>query len=397
MDFTIGVAALKDEGAYKVLAAAQALEAQGKHVVHLEIGQPDFPTPQFICEAGIQALRQGKTQYCGPSGIAEIKEAIAKQVSTSRGIDVTAENVVVGPGAKPGMWFAVQALVREGDEVLIPDPGFPTYSNMVKAFGGVPRPFKCIHSIDVEEIKAKINENTRMIVLNSPSNPTGAVLTHEQLQALANVCKSHPKLWVISDEIYSQLLYVDDSTTGRQAPSIASLPGMLERTIIVDGFSKTFSMTGWRLGYVVCNPSLARRLHLLMTHAVGCTATFTQLAGVEALTSTKSANAIKTMVEEYRKRRDYVVQRLNDMPNVSCAMPQGAFYVFPDISKLGVKSEQLSDRCLKEGLVAVLPGTDFGANGEGYLRLSYVTDLETLKEGLDRIEKVIRSYNGSQL
>lgn len=323
------------------------------------------------------------------------------------------------------MWFAVQALVREGDEIIIPDPGFPTYSNMVNAFGGKSVPYRCIPKAGVpvseqaglsvaDEIVKCVTDKTRLIVINSPSNPTGDVISSEDLEKIAEFVtstfqKTGQKIWVMSDEIYARLAYVDE--TGKQngstsngngkvdfsalsvTPSIITCKGMQDFTIIVDGFSKTFSMTGWRLGFVICPANLAERLHLLMTHAIGCTAPFTQYAGLAAITGLQ--DAAKEMLVEYRKRRDYVVSRLEKMPGVKCRSPGGAFYAFPDISALGVTSQELSTRALNEGHVAILPGTDFGACGEGYIRISYVCSLAVLEEGLNRLEKVITQIHES--
>jgi aspartate aminotransferase len=399
--FSSAVSQLKDEGAYRVLAAANALERQGKKVVHLEIGQPAFPTPPWVAEAGCEAIKQGFTTYTNPSGIVELKQAIARHVSKTRSVAVTEANVVVGPGAKPGLWFAVQAIVSAGDEVLIPDPGFPMYANMIKVFGGVPVCYDALG--DFAQLKSLVTPNTKCIILNSPSNPTGRVLSMDELKVVA-ACIG-PAMWVVSDEIYTHLTYDEDEAEDHGAsagqeefsttPSIASLPDMLKRTIICDGFSKTFSMTGWRLGFVVCPPDLAQRLHLLMTHAVGCTASFTQRAGLAALTSDQRVANVRAMVAEYRTRRDFVVARLNAMPGVKCAVPRGAFYAFADVSGVGVSARELCDKCLNEGLVAILPGGDFGPRGEDFIRISYVGDMAVLTEGLHRMEGVVAGVAAS--
>jgi len=362
---------LRDEGAYRVLAAAGALERQGKKIVHLEIGQPAFPTPEWVAQAGIDAITSGFTQYTNPSGLVELKQAIAKHVAHTRGgLAVTEANVVVGPGAKPGLWFAVQAVLSPGDEVLIPDPGFPMvgrlpqcgarlttsrqYQNMAKVFGATPVFYAALG--DVREWASLVTRRTKVIILNSPSNPTGRVLSRDELAVVAEFARK-ARLWVVSDEIYSHLTYSDNAPAANEfstTPSIASLPGMLESTIIVDGFSKTFSMTGWRLGFVVCAPALAQRLHLLLTHAVGCTASFTQKAGVVALTHESRVRNVADMVKEYKRRRDYVCERLNAMPGVTCAKPEGAFYAFANVSGVGIPARDLCERCLHDGGVAIL-------------------------------------------
>lgn len=282
---TPAVNLLKDEGAYRVLAAAQAIEKTGKKVVHLEIGQPGFPTPKYIAEVGQRAIADGFTTYVNPSGTMEIKEAIANHIRETRNLAaVTADNVVVGPGAKPGLFFAAQAVISAGDEVLIPDPGFPTYENLVKLFGGVAVRYNALSATIASEVGSKLTPKTRLIILNSPSNPTGRIFSRQENKHLADELRKFPAVWIVSDEIYCHLIYEDNNDAFATAPSIIGEPGMQDRTIIIDGFSKTFSMTGWRLGFAICNAELAKKLHLLMTHAVGCTASFSQRAGTVALT-----------------------------------------------------------------------------------------------------------------
>lgn len=401
--FTEGVRDLANEGAYRVLAKANKLQEQGHNVIRLEIGQPDFPTPEFIADAGAKGIRDGLTTYVAAGGVPALRAEIASHTCTTRGLPkgtFTMDNVVVGPGAKPGMWFAVQALVRKGDKVLIPDPGFPTYGNMVRAFGG-----ECVgydslgkEGLDLSEVERKLDMGgVRVLIINSPSNPTGAVIPQRTLQHLATMlARKHPLVWVISDEIYGRLSYGPS-----QVPSIASCPSILPRLILVDGFSKTYSMTGWRLGWVVAGDvKLVERLQLLLTHSIGCTAPFTQAAGLAALTGPQ--DVVTTMLDEYRRRRDLVVDRLNKIPYVTCATPKGAFYAFPNVQGVITASNgrvrdasHLADLALTEGLVSLLPGTDFGDNGKGYIRISYVCSLHELDEGMRRLEKVVREVTGT--
>jgi len=383
MTFADRVRHLAPEGAYHMLARAQALEAQGRHIIHLEIGQPDVPTFPHIAQAGIRAIEEGHTRYNPPAGIPALRRAIAEDAGRRRGIAVRPEQVVVGPGAKPPLFFVTLALVHPGDEVLYPDPGFPTYPAMIRVAGGVPVPVPLREeedfSFDLEVFDRLVSDRTRMVILNSPSNPTGGVMPLSALEHIARVARERD-LWVLSDEIYARLVY-----DGRSAPSIAGLPGMAERTVIVDGFSKTYAMTGWRLGYGIMPEPLAERVELLLTHSVGCTATFTQYAGLEALTGPQEP--VEAVVAEYRRRRDVLVEGLNRIPGVRCRLPQGAFYVFPNVSGLGRPAEWIA--LLEEAGVAVLPGTAFGANGEGYLRLCFANSMENLHEALARMERAL--------
>ena len=423
------VDALRDEGAYAVMVAANALEAEGRDIVHLEIGQPDFPTPPHIVRAGVAALEGGETNYSNPSGTPDLRAAVAAHVSSTRGLvgeaALAASNVVVGPGAKPGLFFSAMALLQPGDEVVVPDPGFPTYRNMALAFGATPVPVRlappAMACFDFDRLQAALNERTRVVLINSPSNPTGGVIDVASLRRIGELCARWPRIHIITDEIYSKLTYGDSGAEAEaeaeaaKAPSFLSVATVLDaeagageggeyaalapRTILIDGFSKTYCMTGWRLGFAVMSAALASRVHLLMVHSVGCTATFTQSAGVAALADEGGASeaALGAMVEEYQKRRDRVVEALNGMDGVTCACPAGAFYVFPDVSALlGAGSPcttaaQLAARILSEGGVALLPGTDFGAAGEGYLRLSYVRDMSTLEEGMKRMAAVVKA------
>lgn len=376
---------LRPEGAYQVLARAQELEAHGKDIIHLEIGEPDFATPAHVSLAGIRAIATGQTRYNPPAGITPLREVIAEYAGRMRGISINMNQVVVSPGAKPNLFFPTLALVNPGDEVIYPDPGFPTYEAMIGVAGGkaVPVPLleKNGFSFDLEALDRLINSKTKLIILNSPSNPTGGVIPQRDLEYIAQAAMRYGA-WVLSDEIYNQLLY-----DGLVAPSIASIPGMQERTIIIDGFSKTYAMTGWRLGYGIMPEELARRVGLLLTHSVGCTAHFTQVAGIEALTG--SQDYVLMMVEEYKRRRDLVVKGLNEIPRVSCLEPQGSFYAFPNIQGTGKSSDELASLIL-EGGVAVLPGSAFGKYGEGYLRIVFANSYENIEKALGRMEKVIR-------
>ena len=385
--FTDRVTQLKPEGAYAVLARAQALEAQGRKILHFEIGQPDFPTPGHISEAGMDAIQTGKTRYTPPAGIPALRKAIADSASQRIGRDVEPASVVVGPGAKPGLFFPALALIAPGDEVLYPDPGFPTYEAMIRVAGGTPVPVQLREenqfSFDLDVFDSKLSNRTKLIILNSPANPTGGVIPLADLKHIAEKARQ-VNAWVLSDEIYTRLVY-----EGGAAHSIAEIDGMLERTVIVDGFSKTYSMTGWRLGYMIAPPALAERLELLLTHAVGCTATFTQYAGVEALTG--SQNFVDKMVVEYQRRRDRMLELVNAIPGVHAQKPQGAFYLFPNVRSFGLSSQEIATRLIDEAGVAVLAGSDFGAGGEGYLRLVYATSMEVIEEGMEKISHWFRS------
>jgi aspartate/methionine/tyrosine aminotransferase len=386
MHFSKRVENLKAEGAYAVLARAQQLEAQGREIIHFEIGQPDFPTFPHIREKGIQAIRDGHTRYTPPAGMPRLREVIAADAGRRRGVSFSPAQVVIGPGAKPGLFFPTLALVEPGDEVIYPDPGFPTYAAMIEIAGGVPAPVPLVEannfSFDLDAFNARLSRRTRLIILNSPANPTGGVIPPADLEHIADAAASHD-CWVISDEIYARLAY-----DGRTVPSIAALPGMQERTVIVDGFSKTYAMTGWRLGFGIMPEALAKRVDLLLTHSVGCTAGFTQVAGIEAVTG--GQEMVDEVVAEYQRRRDRMVAGLNALPGVRCQTPQGAFYAFPNITGTGLSSRELAARLMDEAGVAVLAGTDFGPNGEGYLRLCYATAPETINRGLERMAAVIK-------
>jgi len=377
---------LKVEGAYAVLAKAQALEADGRDILHFEIGQPDFDTFPNIGMAGMRAIANGKTNYTPPAGTPTFRRAIAMDASARRGVDIAPEQVVVSPGGKPNIFFPTMALVNPCDEVIYPNPGFPTYEAMIGVAGGVAVPVPLVEendfSFDLDVFDELINKKTKMIIINSPNNPTGGIIPKADLEHIASAAKKY-NAWVLSDEIYARIVYdgMDD------APSIYALPDMAERTIIMDGFSKTYAMTGWRLGYGIMPKELARRVGLLLTHSVGSTAEFTQYAGIEALTGDQ--DQVDAVVAEYEKRRNVIVDGLNSLPGVSCQKPQGAFYVFPNITGLGKSSNEVANWILEEAGVALLPGTAFGAHGEGYLRLSYANSVENIEIAIERIRSIL--------
>ena len=378
---------LGTETAFSVLAKAKALEAQGKDIIHLEIGEPDFDTADHIVEAGCRALRSGETHYTPTAGIPELREAIAADVAKSRGISVDPAQVVVTPGGKPIMFFAILALVEAGDEVLMPNPAFPIYESMVDFVGGTPVfvPLRQENGFrfDLDEFRAGLGENTKLVILNSPANPTGGVFTAEDIRGIAEILRERPDVVVLSDEIYARLLY-----SGSFA-SIASEPGFDpdERTIILDGFSKTYAMTGWRLGYGVMPEALAEQVTKLQVNSNSCTAAATQHAGLAALAGPQ--DAVGRMLEEFRARRDLIVAGLNDLPGVECISPQGAFYAFPNVSGTGRPAGELADLLLQEAGVACLSGTAFGRHGEGHLRLSYANSRENISRALVRMEEVL--------
>lgn len=385
MKFASRMGRLGTETAFEVLAKAKALEAAGRSVVHLEIGQPDFPTPPHIVEAAARALRDGHTGYTPAPGIPALREVVAAHVAERLGAPVHPDEVVVTPGAKPVMFFTFLALVEAGDEVIYPDPGFPIYESLVDFLGAkrVPLPLTASNGfrVDLDLLERLVTDRTRLLVLNTPGNPTGGIVPPEDLPRLARIVTRHPDLMVLSDEIYSRILY-----TGRHA-SIAAQPGMRERTVILDGFSKTYSMTGWRLGYAVAPRACAAQLSRLMVNSVSCTANFVQHAGVAALSGPQ--DAVDAMVAAFRRRRDLVCAGLNDLPGFAVRPPDGAFYVFPDTRRTGLASNDLAHRLLYEGGVACLSGTCFGAHGEGYLRFSFAASEETLREGLARIRAAL--------
>jgi aspartate aminotransferase len=377
---------LGTETAFEVLAKAKALEKQGRDIVHLEIGEPDFDTPNNIKEAAIKALKAGYTHYVPASGIPELRTAIAEYLSESRGIHVDPEEVVVTPGAKPIIFFSILALVEPGDEVMYPNPGFPIYESMINFVGAkpVPMPLKEENDfrIDNEDTVNKISKKTKMIILNSPENPTGGVLNKGNLEAIADRVKNRDDLFILSDEVYSRMIYEGEDE------SISSIPGMKEKTILMDGFSKTYAMTGWRLGYAAMRKDLAQKVTQLMINSNSCTCAFSQRAGIEALKGPQDEP--KRMVDEFKKRREVIVSGLNKIKGITCKKPRGAFYVFPNIKGTGMECKKLSDYFLNKAGVAVLSGTAFGSYGEGYLRLSFANSVENIEKAMKRISEALK-------
>jgi len=380
---------LGTETAFEVLARAKALEARGRSIIHLEIGEPDFDTPDHIKEAAIRALRDGFTHYTPAAGIPEARAAVAEHVAQSRGIPLTPEHVVITPGAKPVMFFLMLALVDPGDEVIYPDPGFPIYASVARFVGARPVPWVLREErdfrADPEELRRLVSPRTKLVVLNSPHNPTAGVLSRADVEAIAGILQGRP-ITVLSDEIYWRILY--DGTFH----SIASVPGMQEQTVILDGFSKTYAMTGWRIGYGVMRPGLAARVTQLMVNSNSCTAAFTQVAGVAALRGPQ--DCVDRMVAEFRRRRDVLVDGLNRIPGVRCLRPRGAFYAFPSVRGVDADAGRLADYLLDEAGVAVLSGTSFGEQGQGYLRLSYANSVEAITEALARLRAALERYAG---
>jgi aspartate/methionine/tyrosine aminotransferase len=378
------ISRLGTETAFEVLVRARALEAQGHNVVHLEIGEPDFDTPLHIADAAVAALKSGATHYGPSAGLPDLRDAIALESTRRRGVQATPEMVVVTPGAKPILFFTILALVDPGDEVLYPNPGFPIYESMIRYIGGVPVPVRLLEddgfTLDVDQLCDEVGSKTRLIILNSPHNPTGGVIPDAGLRAIAGVAAKHG-IPVLADEIYSRILYEGEHR------SIAAMPGMEPLAIVLDGFSKTYAMTGWRLGYGIMPAPVAQIIAKLQTNSTSCTATFTQIAGAAALRGDQSP--VDRMVAEFRRRRDAIVEGLRAVPGISCACPSGAFYVFPNITGTGYSARTLADRLLEEAGVACLAGTAFGELGEGHLRLSYANSLENIEEALRRIRGLL--------
>jgi aspartate/methionine/tyrosine aminotransferase len=381
------VSQLGTETALDVLIKARALEARGRTVIHLEVGEPDFPTPGHIVEAGVRALRDGHTRYGPPAGLPELREAICTELFESRGVRAGPERILVAPGAKPLVFYGILAAVSPGDEVLIPDPGFPIYASMVRFCGGIPvavpprlSPEDDARALDLDALERAITPRTRMVIFNAPSNPTGAVVPPDDLRRLAALCQRHD-LWVMADEIYRRISY------GSPPGSIAALPGMDERTIIVDGFSKSYAMTGWRLGWGLFPAALAPHAVRLMINSNTCTATFVQRAGLAALTGPQ--DPVREMIAEFRRRRDAFIARLRGIPGVRCSSPAGAFYAFPDVRGLPVPAAALADRLLEEEGVAVLDGAGFGERGAGHLRFSFANSLASLEEAAGRFGRLV--------
>ena len=373
---------LGTETAFEVLNKARALERQGKEIVHLEIGEPDFDTPANIVEAGVEALHKGWTHYGPSAGLPDLRQAIAQEVSHSRGVQVASDEVVVVPGGKPIIFFTILAFADVGDEVIYPNPGFPIYESMIHYVGAQAVPIRLQEEkdfgFDVGELASLITDRTKLIILNSPHNPTGGVLSKRDIADIAEAIGER-NIMVLSDEIYSRLVFEGEHH------SIMSVPGFKERTILLDGFSKTYAMTGWRMGYGVMRPDLATHITRLMTNSNSCTASFTQVAGIEAIRGDQSS--VDRMRAEFQRRRDVFVAGLNRIKGFSCRMPKGAFYVFPNVTRTGWKSKKLADALLEEAGVACLSGTAFGDFGEGYLRFSVANSLENLNKALERIDQ----------
>ena len=373
---------LGTETAFEVLNRARALERPGKDIIHLEIGEPDFDTPRNVVDAAVEALHAGWTHYGPSAGLPELREAIAQQVSQSRGVRVRPEEVVVVPGGKPIIFFSILALIDNRDEVIYPNPGFPIYESMIHYVGARAVPIRLREekdfSVDVDELSSLISDRTRMIILNSPQNPTGGVLEKCDLEQIAEAIGDR-NIFVLSDEIYSQLIF-----EGKHHSIIAE-PGFKERTILLDGFSKSYAMTGWRMGYGIMRTDLAEQIARLMTNSNSCTASFTQVAGLEALRGDQSS--VERMRLEFRERRDLFVEGLNRIPRFHCRLPKGAFYTFPNITATGWDSKALADALLEEAGVACLSGTAFGEFGEGNLRFSVANSMENLSRALERIEQ----------
>jgi aspartate/methionine/tyrosine aminotransferase len=378
---------LGTESAFEVLAKARALEAQGRDIIHLEIGQPDFPTPTHIKDAAKRALDDGFTGYGPTAGLPELREAIATYISRTRNIPVTPANVCVVPGGKPIMYFVMTALLEQGDEVIYPNPGFPIYESLVDFLGATRVPMPLVEergfSFDLDRFEKSLSPRTKLVILNSPGNPTGGVIPKADLKRIAELVRDRD-LIVLSDEIYSRIWYDE------QPESITQFDGLLDKTVILDGFSKTYSMTGWRLGYGVMPEWLATAVERLMVNSNSCTASFTQRAGVAALEGPQ--NCVDAMVAEFRRRRDVIVKGLNAIPGFSCTTPAGAFYAFPNVKGTGFDSRALADLLMNEAGVSCLSGTAFGEYGDGYLRLSYANSLENIEKALGRIRSVAHQW-----
>lgn len=375
---------LGTESAFEVLAKAKSLEAQGKDIIHLEIGQPDFSTPMNVCEAAFKAMKDGHTGYCPSAGLPEFREVVAQHISETRNIEIHPDEVTVTPGAKPIIFFTILALVDDEDEVIYPEPGFPVYESVIDFIGGKAIPLPLREEVNfrfrIEDLVESITDRTKLLILNSPQNPTGGTLTESDLTAIAELAQKH-HFYILTDEVYSRLLYEGTHQ------SILSLPGMKDQTILIDGHSKTYAMTGWRLGYGIAPREIADKITQLTINSNSCTATFTQIAGIEALTGPQTF--VTQMVTEFRKRRDVIVDGLNAIDGISCIKPLGSFYVFPNVKKLPLSCEKLADFIMDDVGVALLPGTAFGKYGDGYLRLSYANSLENIEDALHRIQTAI--------
>jgi len=370
------------ESAFDVLSRARAMEAQGRDIIHLEIGEPDFETPAHVVAAGKKALDDGFTHYGPTPGLPEVRKAVAEYISKTRGIDVGVKNVIVTPGGKPVMFLPMLALLEPGDEVIYPNPGFPIYESMIRFLGATPVPIPLVEergfSFDLDVFRASLSDKTKMVVLNSPQNPTGGIIPAADVKAIADACRDRD-LIILSDEIYSRIYYGDEAPV-----SITTFPGMLEKTIILDGFSKTYAMTGWRLGYGVMPEWLADACGKLMVNSTSCTATFTQLAGMAALQGPQ--DDVEIMKAEFRRRRDAFCAGLNSVPGWKCQVPGGAFYAFANIKATGRSSKEVADALLSEAGVACLDGAGFGEFGKGFIRFSYANSYDNLMKAVERIQ-----------
>ena len=388
MRFAQRMSRLGTESAFEVLAKAKGLEAKGRNIIHLEIGQPDFNTPMNICEAGYKAMKDGYTGYGPSAGLVEFREVAAEHISETRGVIIHPEEVAVTPGAKPIIFFTIFALADPGSEVIYPDPGFPVYESVINFVGGTPVPLPLREDVDfrfrIEDLASAVSDRTRLLIINSPQNPTGGILEKSDLEAIAELAIKHD-FYVLTDEVYSRILYEGVHE------SIISLPGMKERTILIDGHSKTYAMTGWRLGYGISPKPMAEKITQLMINSNSCTCSFTQIAGIEALKGPQ--DFVLQMVTEFRQRRDLIVEGLNSIDGIGCIKPLGAFYVLANVTQLPLSCEALEDYLLEEAGVAVLSGTGFGDSGDGYIRLSYANSLENISEALTRMDAAISRIN----
>ncbi|MCH2515248.1 MAG: pyridoxal phosphate-dependent aminotransferase [Dehalococcoidia bacterium] len=378
-------ALLGTETAFETLAKAKELERQGKSIVHLEIGEPDFDTPEHIRDAAKQALDDGFTHYGASAGQIELREAIAKHQTERQGYDVSADSVIVTPGGKPVMFFTIMALVEQGVEVIYPNPGFPIYESMINYMGGIAVPMQLNeesgYNADIDNLRSLITPRTKLIIINSPNNPCGSVIPESDLEKIAEMAVEND-LVVLADEIYKDMYYGD-----QEHVSITKFPGMRERTVILDGFSKSYAMTGWRLGYGVFPDFLVEPVTRLMTNSVSCTSVFSQMAAIAALEGPQ--DSVAAMMEEFTKRRDLVVEGLNSLPGITCPVPKGAFYAFPNIRGTGMSSQEFANKALYEAGVALLAGTAFGAFGDGYIRISFANSQENLLEAIERLRKIL--------
>ena len=378
---------LGTEGAFEVLAKARGLEAQGRSIVHLEIGEPDFPTPDNIVEAAYGAMHADYTHYTPAGGIMEVRQAVADFLNRRLGTDVQPLEVVMVPGSKNVLLFTLLSCVEPGEEVILPDPGYPVYESLVRFIGAIPVPIRLREEkgfrMDLEELASLVTDRTRLLIVNTPQNPTGGVLTREDVEFIAGLARDRDLL-VLSDEIYSQIVY-----GGFHHTSLLAQPGMRERTVLLDGMSKAYAMCGWRLGYGVAPRELAQKMEMLMINSSSCAAAFTQMAALEAFTAPESDAAVHRMVAAFQRRRDLVVDGLNRIPGFHCVKPDGAFYAFPNVTETGMDEREMADRLLNEAGVAALPGTAFGDGGKGYLRFAYTQSDETLSEALRRIERFV--------